>query len=57
MGEQRAQKLKNHPKHSRANEDENEQEHQNNSGVNEKLNHYLNPFPKEVSNHLRAYRA
>ena len=37
--EQRAQKLENHPQHSRANEGEDEQEHQHNSGVDKKFNH------------------
>ena len=57
MGEKGAQDFHHYPQHSRANEDENEQEDKNNSGVNEKLNHHRNPFQKEVSNHLRAYRA
>ena len=57
MGEQGAQEFEDHPQHGRANENKEEQKHQHNSGVNEKLNHYRNPFLKEVSNHLSACRA
>ena len=57
MGEQGAQDFKHYPQHGRANESENKQEYQHNGGINEKLNHHRDPFLKEVSDHLKAYRA
>ena len=57
MGEQRAQDFQHYPQHSRAKEGENEQKNQNNSGVDEKLNHHQNPFLKESLNHQKAYHA
>lgn len=46
LREQGAQELKDHPQHGRANEGEDEQEHQHNSGVNQELNHSQSTFPK-----------
>ena len=57
LREQGAQQLEDNPQHGRANESENKQEYQHNGGIDKELNHYPNPFLKEVSNHLRAYRA
>ena len=57
MGEQRTQDSQHYPQHGRANENKKEQENQHNGGINEKLNHYINPFPKEVSTHQKAYHA
>lgn len=41
FGKQRTQQLNNHPQHSRSKQDENEQEHQRESGGNKKLNHVI----------------
>lgn len=46
VGEQRAQKLENHPQHRRPNKGEDEQEHQHNSGVDKEFNHSQSAFPK-----------
>ena len=52
LREQGAQQLEYHPQHGRANEGENEQEHQHNGGVDKELNHSQSAFPKRS---FRAY--
>ena len=45
LREQGAQEFEDHPQHGRTNEGEDEQEHQDDSGVNQELNHSQLSFP------------